>query len=199
MLHAGRRVLLTGFVAIIALLRQIRFVKALSMNILPMTAAHWPAVSVIYAEGLATGNATFATEPPTWADWDAGHLPTCRLVAVHAHNAEHVLGWAALTPVSGRCVYAGVAEVSVYVAAEARGQGVGRALLAALVKESEQQGLWTLQAGIFPENTASVHLHEAGGFRQVGRRERIGQLRGQWRDTLLLERRSATVGATPAS
>lgn len=159
-----------------------------------MTAAHWPAVQAIYSEGLATGNATFATEAPTWAEWDASHLPTCRLVAVPAEAPEQVLGWAALSPVSSRCVYGGVAEVSVYVAAAARGQGVGRALLAALVAESERQGLWTLQAGIFPENTASVRLHEAAGFRQVGRRERIGQLHGQWRDTLLLERRSNTVG-----
>ncbi|HEX8328787.1 MAG TPA: GNAT family N-acetyltransferase [Hymenobacter sp.] len=164
------------------------------MTIEAMTAAHWPAVRAIYAEGLATGNATFATELPTWPDWDSSHLPACRLVAGAADAPDRVLGWAALTPVSGRCVYAGVAEVSVYVAAEARGRGVGKALLAALIAESEQQGLWTLQAGIFPENTASIRLHEAAGFRQVGRRERIGQLRGQWRDTVLLERRSATVG-----
>lgn len=165
------------------------------MHIEPMTAAHWPAVRAVYAEGLATGQATFATEPPSWADWDAGHLPACRLVAVAPAVPATVRGWAALSPVSGRCVYAGVAEVSLYVAAAARGQGVGRALLAALVAQSEQQGLWTLQASIFPENAASVHLHEAAGFRLVGRRERIGQLHGQWRDTLLLERRSAVVGA----
>lgn len=165
------------------------------MNMLPLTAAHWPAVCAIYAEGLATGHATFATEPPTWAAWDASHLPTCRLVATAPAEPNAVLAWAALSPVSSRCVYGGVAEVSVYVAAKARGRGMGRTLLAALVAASEQQGLWTLQAGIFPENTASVRLHEAAGFRQVGRRERIGQLRGQWRDTLLLERRSAVVGA----
>ena len=146
---------------------------------------------VIYAEGLATGTATFATEPPTWEAWDGGHLTTCRLVATDA--AGTVRGWAALSPVSGRCVYAGVAEVSVYVAAAARGRGVGRALLQALVAESEKTGLWTLQASIFPENTASVRLHEAVGFRLVGRRERIGQRGGVWRDTLLLERRSAVV------
>ncbi|MFD2718227.1 GNAT family N-acetyltransferase [Hymenobacter monticola] len=168
------------------------------MNILPLTAAHWPAARAIYAEGIATGTATFSTDVPAWADWDAGHLPTCRLVAVD-DDGQTVRGWAALSPVSGRCVYAGVAEVSVYVAAAARGRGVGRALLAALVRESEQNGLWTLQAGIFPENVASVRLHEAAGFRQVGRRERIGQLRGQWRDTLLLERRSAVVGTEVAA
>ncbi|MDQ2771598.1 MAG: N-acetyltransferase family protein [Bacteroidota bacterium] len=162
------------------------------MNIIPLSAAHWPAVAAIYAEGIATGTATFATELPTWDAWDRDHLPTCRLVATD--DAGAVLGWAALSPVSGRCVYVGVAEVSVYIAAAARGQGLGRALLAALVAESEQQQLWTLQAGIFPQNAASVALHEALGFRLVGRRERIGQLRGQWQNTLLLERRSTVVG-----
>ena len=167
------------------------------MNILPMTVGHWPAVETIYTEGLATGNASFATVAPTWTEWDASHLRACRLVACHADGP--VLGWAALSPVSSRCVYGGVAEVSVYVAAAARGQGVGRALLAALVVAAEQHGLWTLQAGLFPENTASLHLHEAAGFRLVGRRERIGQLRGKWRDTLLLERRSAVVGTSFAA
>ena len=161
-----------------------------------MTAAHWPAVRTIYEQGLATGHATFATAAPTWEAWDASHLAPCRLVAGAALGGP-VLGWAALSPVSGRCVYGGVAEVSLYVATAARGQGVGRQLLAGLVAESEQNGLWTLQASIFPENLASVRLHEAAGFRQVGRRERIGQLRGQWRDTLLLERRSALVGLSP--
>ena len=164
----------------------------MSIPLLPLTADHWPAVRAIYAEGIATGTATFATEPPTWENWDTSHLPTGRLVATD--EAGTVLGWAALSPVSGRCVYAGVAEVSVYVAAAARGRGVGLVLMKALVTESEQNGLWMLQAGIFPENAASVRVHEAVGFRQVGRRERIGQLRGVWRDTLLLERRSATVG-----
>ena len=169
------------------------------MHLLPLTADHWPAVRAIYAEGMATGAATFTTEPPTWEAWDNGHLAACRLVAIDA--AGTVLGWAALSPVSGRCVYAGVAEVSVYVAAAARGHGVGQALMQALVTASEQNGLWTLQAGIFPENAASLRLHAAVGFRQVGRRERIGQLRGVWHDTLLLERRSAVVGTanTPAT
>ncbi|MGY3089821.1 L-amino acid N-acyltransferase YncA [Hymenobacter sp. UYAg731] len=166
------------------------------MNLLPLLAAHWPAVRAIYAEGMATGTATFATEPPSWEAWDSGHLPSCRLVATA--KTGQVLGWVALSPVSGRCVYAGVAEVSVYVGAAARGQGVGLALMKALVNESEQNGLWTLQAGIFPENTASVRLHEAAGFRLVGRRERIGQLRGVWHDTLLLERRSVVVGTNTA-
>ena len=159
----------------------------------PLAATHWPAVRAIYEGGLATGQATFTTEAPSWEAWDAGHLSHCRLVAVAAGG--QVLGWAALSPVSSRCVYAGVAEVSIYIAAEARGRGVGRQLLAALVAESEQRGLWTLQAGIFPENAASLALHAGQGFRTVGRRERIGQLRGQWHDTLLLERRSPVVGA----
>ncbi len=169
------------------------------MHLLPLAAAHWPAVRAIYAEGMATGTATFTTEPPTWEDWDNGHLSYCRLVATDV--AGTVLGWAALSPVSGRCVYAGVAEVSVYVATAARGRGTGLELMKALVMESEQNGLWTLQAGIFPENAVSLRLHAAVGFRQVGRRERIGQLRGVWHDTLLLERRSAVVGTanTPAA
>jgi len=162
-------------------------------TIAPLAAARWPAVRAIYEAGLATGQASFTTEAPSWEAWDASHLAHCRLVATT--TGGQVLGWAALSPVSSRCVYAGVAEVSIYIAAEARGQGVGRQLLAALVVTSEQHGLWTLQAGIFPENAASLALHAGQGFRTVGRRERIGQLRGQWHDTLLLERRSALVVA----
>ena len=151
----------------------------------------WDAVRAIYQQGIATGNATFETEVPTWGDWDAGHLPTCRLVA---RKDGQVVGWAALSPASGRCVYAGVTEVSVYVAADARGQGVGKALLSALVEASEQEGIWTLQAGIFPENEASIALHKRCGFRVLGRRERLGQMDGVWRDVLLMERRSDVVG-----
>jgi len=151
----------------------------------------WPAVRTIYEAGIATGNATFQTEAPAWDEWDAGHLTSCRLVARDEMDA--VLGWAALRPVSARPVYAGVTEVSVYVAAHARGRGVGRRLLQALVAASEADGRWTLQAGIFPENAASVALHAACGFRIVGRRERIGRLHGVWRDVLLLERRSRVV------
>ncbi|MBC6607419.1 N-acetyltransferase [Hymenobacter sp. BT188] len=158
-----------------------------------LTAAHWPAVEAIYKQGIATGNATFETQSPSWETWDAGHLAHSRLVATDADS--NVLGWAALSPVSGRCVYGGVAEVSVYVADAARGQGVGRQLLGALIVQSEKNGIWTLQASIFPENTASIHLHETHGFRVMGRRERIGKLTGVWRDTVLLERRSAIVGA----
>ena len=148
----------------------------------------WPAVRAIYEEGIATGQATFEMEVPSWEEWDAAHLREHRLVARHAGEID---GWAAVVPVSGRCVYAGVAEHSVYVAAAARGQGVGRRLLDALVASTEQAGIWTLQSGIFPENTVSLRLHEACGFRVVGTRERIGLHQGQWRDVILLERRSA--------
>jgi L-amino acid N-acyltransferase YncA len=151
----------------------------------------WPTVRAIYEEGIATGNATFETQVPVWEDWDASHLRDCRLVA---RRGGHIVGWGALSPVSGRCVYAGVAEVSVYVAAAARGQGIGKRLLQALIEVSERQGIWTLQAGVFPENEASIALHESCGFREVGARARIGQLRGVWRDVVLLERRSEVVG-----
>jgi phosphinothricin acetyltransferase len=157
-----------------------------------MAADDWPAVRSIYEEGIATGNATFETRAPTWESWDAKYLQLARLVAV---SGDRVIGWAALSPVSDRCAYKGVAEVSVYVAADARGRGVGRRLLAQLIAQSEQNGLWSLQAGIFPENAASVAIHERCGFRIVGRRERLGQLGGRWRDVLLLERRSESVGA----
>jgi phosphinothricin acetyltransferase len=158
----------------------------------------WEQVRAVYLEGLATGQATFETEAPGWEEWDAAHLPFARLVAkaggAGGDEGGEVLGWAALSPVSRRRVYEGVAEVSVYVAARARGRGVGSALLRALVSESERGGVWTLQAGVFPENAASVALHARCGFREVGRRERIGRLQGLWRDTLLLERRSGRVG-----
>jgi phosphinothricin acetyltransferase len=159
-----------------------------------MKAVDWGQVRAIYLEGIATGVATFETSAPSWEKWDAGHLRKPRLVA--RDEAGAILGWAALSSVSDRCVYGGVAEVSVYVGEGGRGRGVGRALLGALVEASEREGIWTLQAGVFPENTASIRLHLRCGFREVGRRERIGQLNGSWRDTLLLERRSQTVGAT---
>jgi L-amino acid N-acyltransferase YncA len=156
-----------------------------------MTPSDWEGVRSVFAEGIATGQATFETEAPCPEEWDQSHLERPRLVA---EAGGRVVGWAALSPVSGRCVYGGVAEVSVYVAAWARGRGVGKALLRRLVTDSERQGLWTLQAGIFPENQASVALHRACGFREVGRRERLGKLGGVWRDVLLLERRSRVVG-----
>ena len=151
----------------------------------------WPAVRQIYSEGIATGNATFETVVPEWAKWDSGHVQNCRLVA---EGSQRILAWAALSPVSGRCAYSGVAEVSVYVSSAARGRGVGKILLQSLIEQSERCGIWTLQAGIFPENVASLAVHQSCGFRQVGRRQRIGRLGGVWRDVLLLERRSSTVG-----
>ena len=162
-----------------------------SVLIEAMTEQDWTAVSVIYAEGIATGNATFEKSIPNWQKWDAAHLRTCRFVA---RAGQEVLGWAALTPVSGRCVYAGVAEISVYVAHRARGRQVGTKLLRTLVEASEREGIWTLQAGIFPENVASIELHKRCGFSIVGTRERLGRLDGRWRDVMLMERRSATVG-----
>jgi len=164
------------------------------LSIVPMLPNHWPSVREIYGEGIASGNATFETELPDWDKWDGGHHKHCKLVALQTADAAAVLGWAALSPVSARRVYAGVAEVSVYVAASARGRGVGKALLQALVQKSEVNGVWTLQAGIFPENSASVALHKSCGFREVGIRRRIGKLGDTWRDVLLLERRSATIG-----
>jgi L-amino acid N-acyltransferase YncA len=155
-----------------------------------MAPEDWPAVEEIYAAGIATGEATFETAPPSWEEFDVGRLEGHRLVAV-----EHgrVLGWAALSPTSPRACYSGVVEHSVYVAEDARGRGVGRALLEALISDADAAGLWTIQTSIFPENEASVALHERVGFRVVGRRERIAKLNGIWRDTLLLERRSARV------
>ena len=151
---------------------------------------YWTAVREIYAEGLATGHASFETEPPSWEDFRAGHLPDHQLVA---HDHREVLGWAALSPVSDRCAYQGVAEDSVYVAERARGRGVGRYLLTQLLWRAEEAGIWTIQAGIFPENEASVALHHACGFRTVGVRERLGKYHGVWRDVLLLERRSGSI------
>ena len=161
-----------------------------SIAIDPLTASDWPAVCSIYLEGIATGNATFERTAPDWERWDSEHLKRCRLVARAGYK---IAGWAALSPVSSRSVYAGVAEVSVYVGERARGRGIGMALLSRLIAESESEGIWTLQAGIFPENRASVELHEKAGFRIAGTRERIGRMNGRWRDVLLLERRSAIV------
>ncbi|HLP16963.1 MAG TPA: GNAT family N-acetyltransferase [Bacteroidota bacterium] len=157
----------------------------------PMTPDDWMRVSAIYRQGIETGNATFQREVPSWDEWDRGHIRTCRIVA---ENASGVAGWAALSAVSGRCVYAGVAEVSIYVASESTGQKIGCRLLAELIAESEKEGYWMLQAGIFPENIPSVRIHEANGFRKVGYREKIGKMNGVWRDTLLFERRSVSVG-----
>ena len=156
-----------------------------------MLPQHWEAVKIIYEEGIATGNATFQTAAPSWQEWDNAHVKTCRIIVTENNQ---VLGWAALTPVSNRCVYAGVAEVSVYVAADARGKSIGSMLLKELIEQSEQNGIWTLQSGIFPENKASISMHEKYGFRIIGYRERIGKMGNVWRDNIFLERRSNKIG-----
>ena len=165
-------------------------VETTATTIEPLRAEHWSEVARVYAEGIATGDATFETEVPPWESWDLSHLSEHRFVAL---RDGEVLGWAAVSPVSDRCVYGGVVENSVYVANRARGQGIGIRLLEALIASTEEAGIWTIQTGIFPENDASVGLHERVGFKVVGRRERLGKLDGQWRDVLLLERRSATI------
>jgi L-amino acid N-acyltransferase YncA len=162
-----------------------------------MTGSHWPAVEDIYAQGIATGHATFSCTPPSWQEFDTAHLAEHRHVAVDEHG--RVLGWVAVAPVSARCVYAGVVEVSVYVHPAATGQGVGRTLLRALIASTEDAGIWTIQAGVFPENHASLALHRSVGFRDVGTMRATGLMthgpcQGQWRDVVLLERRSTTVG-----
>jgi phosphinothricin acetyltransferase len=151
----------------------------------------WNSVAEIYRLGIETGNATFQTDIPTWDSWDSAHLKTCRIVATLDNE---IIGWAALTPVSGRCVYAGVAEVSVYVSPGYQGQKTGTMLLDKLVSESEEDGLWTLQSSIFPENLPSLKIHRNLGFRKVGIRKKIGKMNGKWRDTILLERRSKITG-----
>lgn len=161
------------------------------LTIAPLSPGDWEQVKEIYLEGIATGNATFETAAPSWEQWDAAHFFFARLVA---RLEGKLIAWAAISPVSQRCVYGGVAEVSVYVSASSRRSGVGRKLLQALIDESEQNGIWTLQAGMFPENSGSLALHQSCGFREVGRRRRIGKMNGIWRDTVLLERRSTVVG-----
>ena len=156
-----------------------------------MELADWPAVSNIYDQGIATGYATFETEVPSFETWNNNHLSSCRLIA---EREGQVAGWAALSPVSGRCVYGGVGEVSVYVANDCHGLGIGKLLMKHLILESEKAGLWTLQSGIFPENKASIKLHEKVGFREIGYREKVGKLHGSWKDNLIFERRSKIVG-----
>ncbi|MCK6210195.1 GNAT family N-acetyltransferase [Georgenia sp. EYE_87] len=167
------------------------------LTLTAMQPVHWPEVEAVYAAGIATGHATFETTTPSWAAFDAGHLADHRFVCLDRRG--EVLGWAAVSPVSARAVYAGVVEHCVYVAPAAHGRGVGRALLDALVRSTEAAGIWTIQSSVFPENVASLALHRAAGFRQVGVRRRVarmaaGPLTGRWRDTVLLERRSALVG-----
>ena len=163
----------------------------MDLQIFPLQPEDWPAVRAIYLEGIATGDATFQSDAPSWEAWDQGHLRAGRLVA---RGRDGVVGWAALSATSSRAVYAGVAEVSIYVGAQFRGHGLGLLLLRALIEAAEAAGIWTLQAGIFPENRASILLHKRCGFREVGYRERIGKLHGRWRDVSLLERRSNVVG-----
>ncbi len=165
------------------------FIK--DLRIREMSPADWPQVKRIYSEGIATGQATFETNAPEWEEWNRSHLKHCRFIA---ETDNMVVGWAALSSISDRCAYQGVAEISIYVAGSARGGGVGKALMKHIVDQSEKNGIWTLQAGIFPENDASVKLHENYGFRIVGTRARLGKLNGQWRDVLFLERRSNKTG-----
>ena len=162
----------------------------MTLRIEPMRPEDWDRVRGIYLEGIATGQATFETTAPAWEAWDAAHMRAARLVA---REGEATLGWAALSPVSSRCVYAGVVEHSVYVHPAARGRGTGRRLLGALIASTEAAGIWTIQSGIFPENIASLGLHHAAGFRVIGTRERIGQHHGRWRDVILIERRSSVL------
>jgi L-amino acid N-acyltransferase YncA len=165
--------------------------RRVNFTIEPLRPSDWDAVRAIYREGIETRNATFETETPSWEKWDAAHLPSARLVA---RGEDGVLGWAALSSVSARQCYSGVAEASIYVGRNHWGAGIGKALLEALIRESEARGVWTLQASIFPENAVSLALVKRFGFREVGRRERIARLDGVWRDTLLLERRSKLAG-----
>ena len=162
------------------------------MKLRELTYQDWQQVKEIYEQGIATGNATFQAAAPSWEEWDGSHVQNSRIVATDDEN--NILGWAALSPVSGRCVYAGVGEVSVYVSQNARGRGVGKALLKELILQSEKNGFWTLTAGIFPENEASMQIHKQAGFKVLGIREKIGKMDGRWRDTVLLERRSQVVG-----
>lgn len=157
-----------------------------------MKPQHWDQIKEIYMEGIKTQNATFEKEVPSWEEWDKSHIPSCRIVA---QKEDEIYGWAALSPVSNRCVYTGVAEISIYVSKKHQGKGVGTSLLNTLIKLSEENGFWTLQANIFPENKSSILLHKKCGFREVGIREKLGKMeKGNWRDVVLMERRSTNVG-----
>ncbi len=161
------------------------------MQVREMQVSDWEAVCQIYAQGIATGFATFEQETPTYESWNKAHVEQCRLVA---EADGELLGWAALSPVSSRCVYGGVGEVSVYISAKSRGKGIGKLLMEHLILESEKAGFWTLQSGIFPENESSIHLHKKVGFRYIGKRERVGKIDGVWKDNLLFEKRSEIIG-----
>lgn len=161
------------------------------MEIINMEPNHWQDVKDIYEKGIATGHATFQTNAPAWEEWDVSHLKNCRLIAL---SNGKITGWAALSPISSRCVYSGVAEVSVYIDPSLSGKGIGSLLLQELISKSEKEGIWTLQSGIFPENITSIKIHEKMGFRTLGIREKIGKQHGIWRDTVLMERRSKIAG-----
>lgn len=161
------------------------------MEITAIVKEHYPNISRIYKEGIETGHATFETTVPEWEDWDKSKLKHSRLAAI---VDDTVVGWAALSPVSNRCVYEGVAEVSIYISNMHKGKGIGTALISKLIDDSEANGIWTLQSGMFPENEATVALHQRFGFRLVGYREKIGKLGKTWRDTIIMERRSKTIG-----
>jgi len=161
------------------------------MHIRAMLPSDWKQVSDIYSKGIATGFATFETQVPSYDHWNKAHTGHCRFVA---EDNGAILGWVALSPVSSRCVYGGVAEVSVYIGPESQGKGIGKLLMSHLIQESEKAGYWTLQSGIFPENKASIKLHENTGFRYIGKRERVGKIHGVWKDNLLFEKRSQKVG-----
>lgn len=172
-------------------LQVVAVANAVNMEIIEMTPVYWEDVKLIYLQGIATKQATFQTDAPSWEEWDKIHLPGFRYL-VKVNNI--ITGWAALTPVSGRCVYAGVTEVSVYIHEDYRDKGIGKSLLQKLITETEKNNIWTFQAGVFPENLSSIKLHEKLGFRRVGYREKIGNMDGVWRDTVLLERRSKITG-----
>ncbi|WP_423997046.1 N-acetyltransferase family protein [Maribacter sp. IgM3_T14_3] len=161
------------------------------IKIRTMLATDWEFVANIYKEGIATGIATFETNAPTYEAWDKAHMSTCRFVV---ESTTEIMGWVALSPVSSRCVYGGVAEISVYISKNNRGKGLGKLLLEHVITASEKEGVWTLQSGIFPTNHSSIKVHEATGFRMIGKRERIGKLHGKWVDNVLFERRSTIVG-----
>jgi L-amino acid N-acyltransferase YncA len=161
------------------------------ITIRTMLATDWESVANIYKQGIDTGMATFETKVPTFEMWDKAHLSYCRFVA---ESTTEIIGWVALSPVSNRCVYGGIAEISVYISENSRGKGLGKLLIEHVISASEQEGIWTLQSGIFPTNYGSIKIHEAAGFRMIGKRERVGKLHGQWVDNVLFERRSSIVG-----
>lgn len=168
-----------------------KLILPIPMEIRQMKLEDWSLVAQIYEEGIATGIATLETTVPTYEAWNASHLPHCRFVAI---KNDELLGWVALSPVSGRCVYGGVAEVSIYIGKKSRGMGIGQKLFQHLIEQSEKEGIWTLQSGIFPENVPSINLHKRMGFRFIGTRERVAKLHDQWKDNYLFERRSSVVG-----